>query len=99
MNPGDLVQIRHDEYLPEGTVAKPPVKSGLHPFWIYAEVREVNLTSVKVRVKHPRNRLHGEILDVARADIRTKADVLRMAQAERDPIRQKHFANQAKVLS
>lgn len=110
MNPGDLVQIRQHLYLPENTVAKPPVQPGKSEAWIYAECvdfvydaqgeNEVNarMSGVRVKVQHPGNHQHHEEITVAPADVRTAADVDILAAQATTPERKKHFQVQADRL-
>lgn len=97
MKAGDIVQVRQFDWLPEGTVAKPPVKTGASSVWVFARVVEVGATSVKVKIQHPGNRRHREEVDVPAADVRTKADVEALG-AKASPELKKHFAEQAKRM-
>lgn len=110
MNPGDLVQIRQHLYLPENTVAKPPVQSGTSEAWIYAEFvdfvhdaqreNEVNarISGVRVKVQHPGNHQHRDELTLAPVDVRTAADVDTLAAKATTPELKKHFQVQADRL-
>lgn len=97
MKAGDIVLVRRFEWLPEGTVAKPPVKTGASSMWIFACVVAVGAASVTVKIQHPSNRQHGEDLEVPAADIRTKADVEALG-AKAPPEMKKHYAEQAKRM-
>lgn len=95
--PGDLVQIRQHLWLPENTVAKPPVQAGKSEAWIYAVVIEAGDT-IRVRVQHPGNHQHREELTLAPADVRTAADVDTLAAKATTPELKKHFQVQADRL-
>lgn len=102
----DLVQIRQTTWLPEGSVARPPVPWGKTDFWIYAEVLELvpgehdgEIALVRVKVKHPGNHRHAQTLDVKPEDVRTKDDVDALGAQARTPELKRHYAVQSAKLA
>ena len=86
MKPGDLVQIRQKDFLHDAlrTYADPPIHGpGPIELWIYARVQEtLEDGRVRVLVEHPGNRDHGSEKFVHPEEIRTKADVEKLAASQ-----------------
>lgn len=95
---GDLVQIAQHVWLPDGTIARPPVAPGRHTHWIYGIVRAVG-DVFRVQVRHPGNRQHGQELDVPPAQLRTVADVQQLAARAATPEEKRHYQAQADRLA